>query len=89
MVGEVIFMNKKGVQSFDGERVKPLSHFVAPAVKTDEERKNDFERWSRLRPVYFSTWMWEVACRREPHKYKMFLPVYKGSDGQDQKVMLT
>lgn len=84
MSGEVIFMNRKGLQSFDGERVKPLSQPVAPAVKTDEQRRLEFEKWFKMKPIYFSTWMWEVACQRQPHKYKMFLPVYQG-----QKVMLT
>ena len=78
--GEVIFMNKSGVQSFDGKSIKPLSH----PVKTDDQRKAEFEAWTKLKPVWFHTWMWQEACKREPAKYKMFLPVYQG-----QRVILT
>ena len=84
MVGEVIFMNKQGVQSFDGVKVTQLSQPVKFPVKTDDDRKREFETWFKMKPVYFPTWAWEVACARQPHKYKMFLPIYQG-----QKVMLT
>ena len=72
----VFFLNKQGLQVFDGNKVKP--------VKTDDQRKADFAAWAALKPVHFATWMWEVACKRQPDKYKMFLPVYQG-----QRVVLT
>lgn len=70
----VFFINKEGLQVFDGNKVKP----VFQPVKTDDQRKADFAAWAALKPVYFATWMWEVACKRQPDKYKMFLPVYQG-----------
>lgn len=73
-------MNKKGVQSFDGKALKQLSR----PVKTDHQRKTEFDAWSALATVYFPTWVWKEVCERFPDKYKMFLPVYKG-----QKVILT
>jgi hypothetical protein len=81
MSGEVIFMNKQGVHSIDGKGViKPLFH----SVKTDEQKKADFEAWGKMPPVYFQTWVWQEICRRMPLRYKMFLPIYHG-----QKVVLT
>lgn len=79
-MSEVIFINKKGVQSFDGKEVTTLSR----PVKTDDQRKDDFETWNKMKPVYFPTWVWQEICQRFPQKYKMFLPVY-----QQQKVILT
>lgn len=40
--------------------------------------------WDKMSPVYFPKWAWEVACRKNPLKYTMKLPVY-----QNQKVVLT
>lgn len=73
-------MNKKGVHSFDGKEVKPLFR----RAKTDEERKEEFAAWAKLKPVYFPTWVWEEISKRYPDRYKMFLPVYQG-----QRVILT
>lgn len=74
-------MNKKGVHSIDGKgEIKPLFR----SVKTDEQKKADFEAWAALKPVYFPTWVWQEVCQRFPLRYKMFLPVYQG-----QKVILT
>lgn len=67
-MGEVIFVN----------------NFVKQPVNADVERQKEFSRWYKLKPVYFQTWVWEVVCQRQPHKYKMLLPVYQG-----QKVILT
>lgn len=61
-------MNKKGVHS----------------VKTDEQKKAEFEEWARLKPVYFQTWVWKEVCERFPVRYRMYLPTYQG-----QKVILT
>lgn len=74
-------MNKQGLHSIDGNnKIKP----VYKPVKTDDQRKAEFDAWVRLRPIYFHTWMWELACRRSPDKYKMLLPVYQG-----KRVILT
>lgn len=82
MQTNVVFITNQAVLSYDGKKVTPLSQPYQP--KTDDQRKAEFEKWAALKPVYFATWMWEVACRRSPDKYKMFLPVYQG-----QKVILT
>lgn len=86
----VYFMNKQGLQAFNGKEVKPVYQPLPQPVrqhqpyKTVEQRKEEFEAWTKLRPVYFQTWMWEVACQRSPDKYKMYLPTYQG-----QRVVLT
>lgn len=81
-MSEIIFMNSKGVQSFDGKEVKPL--FRSVDRTTPEQKKTEFEIWTRLKTVYFPTWVWQEVCQRFPDKYKMFLPVYQG-----QRVILT
>jgi len=51
--------------------------------RTDETRKQ-FQRWNKLETTHFPRWAWELACRRNPSKYTMFLPEYQG-----KKVMMT
>lgn len=68
--GEVIFINRK--------------NSISQNTRTDEDRKREFESWFKMKPFYIPTWAWELACRREPCKYKMFLPTYQG-----KRVMLT
>ena len=74
-------MNQRGnnVANGNGE-IKPLFR----SVKTDEQKKGEFNAWASLKPVYFPTWVWQEVCQRYPLRYKMFLPVYQG-----QKVVLT
>lgn len=78
-MSEVIFINKQGVHSFDGKEIKKLT-----VKKTDEDRKKEFEAWTKLKTVYFQTWVWEEISKRYPQKYKLFLPTYQG-----QRVILT
>ncbi len=79
---QVLFINKQGTQVFDGNKVTPVRQHEP--YKTVDQRKAEFDAWTKLRPVYFHTWMWEVACQRSPDKYKMYLPTYQG-----QRVILT
>lgn len=79
-MSEVVYINKAGVHSHDGKRAKTLSH----PVKTDDERKREFQKWSKLKPVYFQTWVWQELCKKLPDRYKMFMPEYLG-----QRVILT
>jgi hypothetical protein len=41
-------------------------------------------RWLSLKPIYFPTWAWAVAVKRNPTRYSMNMPEYQG-----QKVILT
>ncbi len=57
---------------------------VIPIKNVEVDREKAFQKWNRLKPIYFQTWVWEEVCKRFPDRYKMFLPTYQG-----QKVILT
>jgi len=82
MSGERQLSNIIPIKKLDNK--VPIHQPVHRPQLTVDQRKVEFDAWTKLRPVYFHTWMWEVACQRSPDKYKMYLPKYQG-----QRVVLT